>query len=200
MQGTLMSRTAVPGTDAIPHSDKSLLELYRSGDQHAALAIYARYAGRLRALASAQCASDLRVRFDPDDIVQSVFRTFFAQLRQGSYNVPEGEELWGLLFVMALHKIRNQANYHRAAKRDIGQTVGGSALEEQQFASDESSLQFLLMFIDDELKEYPPVNRTIVRMRIEGYDINEIVRETGRSRRTVERVLQDFRQRLSDHC
>jgi RNA polymerase sigma-70 factor, ECF subfamily len=199
MQGTLMSLPTVPSTDAVPHTDKSLLELYRSGDQHAALTIYVRYAGRLRALAVSQCAADLRVRFDPDDIVQSVFRTFFAQLRQGSYNVPEGEELWGLLFVMALHKIRNQANYHRAAKRDIGQTIGGLALEEQQFANDESSLQFLLMLIDDELKDYPPINRTIVRMRIEGYDINEIVRESGRSRRTVERVLQDFRQKLSDH-
>ncbi len=195
-----MSLPAALSTDAIPHSDKSLLELYRSGDQHAAIAIYSRYASRLRALATSQCAADLRVRFDPEDIVQSVFRTFFAQLREGSYDVPEGEELWGLLFVMALHKIRNQANYHRAAKRDIGQTVSGSALEEQQFASDESSLQFLLMLIDDELKDYPPVNRTIVRMRIEGYDINEIVKETDRSRRTVERVLQDFRQKLSDHC
>ena len=195
-----MSPTVAPCLDAVPHSDKSLLELYRLGDQHAAIAIYSRYASRLRALAAAQCAEDLRVRFDPEDIVQSVFRTFFAQLGEGSYDVPEGEELWGLLFVMALHKIRNQANYHRAAKRDIGQTVNGSALEKQRFASDESSLQFLLMLIDDELKDYPPVNRTIVRMRIEGYDINEIVQESGRSRRTVERVLQDFRKKLSDHC
>jgi|SRR5580700_9855771 RNA polymerase sigma-70 factor, ECF subfamily len=193
-----MSPPAALSTDAIPHSDRSLLELYRSGDQQAALAIYSRYASRLRALAASECATDLRVRFDPEDIVQSVFRTFFAQLRQGSYDVPDGEELWGLLFVMALHKIRNQANFHRAAKRDIGQTVNGSALEEKQLASDDSSLHFLLMLIDDELKDYPPINRTIVRMRIEEYDINEIVRETGRSRRTVERVLQDFRQKLSD--
>jgi DNA-directed RNA polymerase specialized sigma24 family protein len=193
-----MSPSALPDTDAIPHTDQSLLELYRSGDQRAAIALYARYAGRLRALAASQCAADLRVRFDPDDIVQSVFRTFFAELRESNYEVPEGEELWGLLFVMALHKIRNKANYHRAAKRNIGQTVDGAGLEENLLASDEASLQFLLMLIDDELKDYPPINRTIVRMRIEGYDIGEIVKKTERSRRTVERVLQDFRQKLTD--
>ncbi len=194
-----MSPTAPTCTDAVPHSDESLLRHYRAGDEQAAMAIYSRYAGRLRALATAQCGNDLRVRFDPDDIVQSVFRTFFTQMQESDYDVPEGQQLWGLLFVMALHKIRNQASYHRAAKRDIGQTVGGAALENEQFASDESSLQFLLMLIDDELKDYPPVNQRIVHMRIEGYDINEIVQATGRSRRTVERVLQDFRQKLSDH-
>jgi DNA-directed RNA polymerase specialized sigma24 family protein len=35
----------------------------------------------------------------------------------------------------------------------------------------------------------------IVR-RIEGSQVEEIATETGRSKRTVERVLQDFRQRL----
>ena len=178
-------------------TDQSLVRRCRQGDESAAQDLYRRYAGRLRALASAQCAPDLQVRFDADDIVQSVFRSFFRGLRESAYQVPEGQELWGLLFVIALHKIRNQANYHRAAKRDIGQTVGGELLA-SHFADDQASLNFLLVLIDDEVKEYPPVNRQIVRMRIEGYDIGEIVRATGRSRRTVERVLQDFRRRLTD--
>src|SRR5258707_536336 len=178
------------GADGPAPTDQSLLRRFPLGDQGAAQGLYRRYAGRLRALASAQCGPDLQVRFDADDIVQSVFRTFFQGLRESAYRVPEGQELWGLLFVIALHKIRNQANYHRAAKRDIGQTVGGEFLE-TNFADDEASLNFLMMLIEDEIKDYPPVNKDIVRMRIEGYDIGEIVRSTGRSRRTVERVLQD---------
>jgi RNA polymerase sigma-70 factor (ECF subfamily) len=189
---------AADGPATTPHTDQSLLRLYQSGDERAAIELYRRYAGRLRALANAQCASDLKARFDADDIVQSVFRTFFAGLRESSYDVPQGQELWGLLFVIALHKIRNQANFHRAAKRNVGHTVSSRGLEDQQLTSDEASLNFLLMVIDDELKDYPPVNRQIVRMRIEGFDIGEITKETARSRRTVERVLQDFRQKLSD--
>jgi RNA polymerase sigma-70 factor (ECF subfamily) len=179
-------------------SDQSLLRRCGAGDQGAASDLYRRYASRLRALAQAQCAADLQVRFDADDIVQSVFRTFFQGLKESAYAVPEGQELWGLLFVIALHKIRNQANYHRAAKRDIGQTVSGECLE-ADVVDDDASLNFLTMLIEDEVKDYPPVNKEIVRMRIEGYDIGEIVQQSGRSRRTVERVLQDFRQKLSDY-
>lgn len=179
-------------------TDGSLLRRCRSGDEDAANQLYRRYAGRLRALAAKQCAAELQARFDPEDIVQSVFRTFFEGMREAAYDVPHGQELWGLLFVIALHKIRNQASFHRAAKRDIGQTVGSESLERQGFADDESSLAFLRLVIEDELREYPEVSRQIIRMRIEGYDISEIVTATGRSRRTVERVLQAFRAQLAD--
>src|SRR6266571_2251388 len=175
----MMTTSDVPERPAVAGgpspTDQSLLRRCRSGDEAAAADLYRRYAGRLRALASAQCAADLQVRFDADDIVQSVFRTFFQGLRESAYQVPEGQELWGLLFVIALHKIRNQANFHRAAKRGIGQTVGGEHLT-THFADDEASLNFLLVLIEDEVKDYPPVNRQIVRMRIEGYDMGEIVR------------------------
>jgi len=170
----------------------------RTGDQDAASTIYRRYAGRLRSLVAAQCAAELQARFDAEDIVQSVFRAFFQGVQEASYDVPEGQELWGLLFVIALHKVRNQASFHRAAKRDVGQTVGGDCFDHHDLADDDASLAFLQMLIDDELKGYPPVNRQIIRMRIEGYDITEIVQQAGRSRRTVERVLQEFRKRLSD--
>jgi RNA polymerase sigma-70 factor (ECF subfamily) len=175
-----------------------LVELCRTGDQDAASTIYRRYAGRLRSLVSAQCAAELQARFDAEDIVQSVFRAFFQGVQEASYDVPEGQELWGLLFVIALHKVRNQATFHRAAKRDVSQTVGGDCFDHHDLADDDASLAFLQMLIEDELKGYPPVNRQIIRMRIEGYDIAEIVQQAGRSRRTVERVLQEFRKRLSD--
>ncbi|MFL5341596.1 MAG: RNA polymerase sigma factor [Gemmataceae bacterium] len=198
MKSTSPAAVACSQEESPPRTDHLLLQQCRTGDQDAARALYRRYAGRLRALVVAQCGSELQARFDPDDIVQSVFRTFFQGVKESGYDVPEDQELWGLLFVMALHKVRNQASYHRAAKRDVGVTLGGESLAGQVFASDESSLRFLEMLIDDELRDYPPVNRQVVRMRIEGYDVPEIVRTTGRSRRTVERVLQEFRKQLSD--
>jgi RNA polymerase sigma-70 factor (ECF subfamily) len=181
-----------------PRTDRLLLEQCRKGNEEAARAIYRRYASRLRALVTSQCGAELRARFDPDDIVQSVFRTFFQGVKESGYDVPQGQQLWGLLFVMALHKIRNHASFHRAAKRDVGLTRGGDCLAAHELTSDEGSLTFLQLLIEDELKGYPDVNRQIVRMRIEGYDIMETVRATGRSRRTVERVLQEFRKQLSN--
>ena len=57
--------------------------------------------------------------------MQSVFGSFFRRARQGYYDVPDGEELWKLLLVLALHKIRDKSAYYHAAKRDVHRTIGG---------------------------------------------------------------------------
>ena len=36
----------------------------------------------------------------------------------------------------------------------------------------------------------------MARLRLEGYEVAEIARKTGRSRRTVERILQETRVKL----
>src|SRR5437588_12669938 len=100
-------------------SDHSLLARLRGGQKDAAMELYLRYAQRLRALVRARCSSQLARRLEPDDIVQSVFRRFFRRVLQGDYDVPPGEELWGLLLVIALNKIRTEETFHRAGKRDI---------------------------------------------------------------------------------
>ncbi len=43
----------------------------------------------------------------------------------------------------------------------------------------------------------PPANREMVRLRLMGFTVGEISGRTGRSRRTVERTLQEFRAGLT---
>jgi RNA polymerase sigma-70 factor (ECF subfamily) len=182
-------------------SDRSLLRRLRSGQPDAATELYLRYAERLTALAAGQCAADLAPRLDPEDIVQSVFRTFFRRVARGQYDVPEGEELWQLFLVIALHKIRSTATFHRAAKRDVRVTITGlpDVLAGHQFAApDETARTTLCLVIDELLDALPGSMRSIVELRIEGHDVEEIVRRTQRARRSVERALQEFRTRLSD--
>jgi RNA polymerase sigma-70 factor (ECF subfamily) len=194
----------LPGPSAAPTStapsDQSLLRRFRGGQPDAATELYLRYAARLRALASGQVAPDLAPRLDPDDIVQSVFRTFFRRAAQGQYDVPEGEDLWKLFMIIALHKIRSAATFHRAAKRDVRATATGlpdAPAEEQLAAPDELALATLRMVIDELLSDLPPSMRTIVELRVEGHEVEEIARRTQRSRRSVERALHEFRARLS---
>jgi RNA polymerase sigma-70 factor, ECF subfamily len=180
-------------------SDHSLLRRYRRGQDDAPTLLYLRYAERLRALAAAQRSPGLAARVDPEDIVQSVFRTFFRRAAEGQYDVPEGEEIWKLLLVIGLHKIRAVGAFHRAARRDVRQTAGGEAYElalGTEAGQDESALNVLRLVIDEVLAELPPSHRPIVELRIEGHEVSEIARQVQRSKRTVERVLQEFRQRL----
>ena len=180
-------------------TDCVLLRRYREGEADAATALYMRYAKRLQLLARAQAGRDLAIRIDPDDVVQSVFRTFFRRVAAGHYAIPDGEELWKLLLVIALNKVRELGVYHRAAKRDVGNTAPLVAALEQltsQRTGTDESFAILRMTVDDILRDLSDIQRQMVLLRIEGHGIDHIAQVTERAKRSVERVLQAFRARL----
>ena len=177
-------------------SDRSLLRRIAGGQGDASTELYLRYAERLRRLAASQSAPDLARLVDPEDIVQSVFRTFFRRANLGQYSVPEGEEMWKLLLVIALNKIRATASYHRAAKRDVRRTSGTEWLDTTEHQRDETALGVLRLVIEELLERLPEAHRRIVELRVEGQQVAEIARAVQRSKRTVERVIQEFCRRL----
>ena len=181
-------------------SDRTLLRRVRSGESDAATDLYLRYATRLQRLVHEQTGAALARRVGDEDIVQSVFRTFFRRAADGHYQVGESEELWKLFLVIALNKIRRAAEYHGAAKRDHQRTVGGNELDWAAHPAggreNEVALQTLQMTIDEVLGTLPPGHSEIVQLRIEGYTVEEIAGKTNRSLRTVERMLKNFRETL----
>ena len=179
-------------------SDRTLLRQFRAGETDAATELYVRYAERLQALAKSQTSHQLSARFDPEDVVQSVFRTFFRRASEGLYNVPPGEQLWQLLLVLALNKVRALGVHHRAQKRDVGRTAGSPGLEAYQGSRDETPMRILTLVIDDVVGALPTIQQRMIQLRIEGYEIGQIAERTQRSKRSVERVLQKMRQRLAD--
>jgi RNA polymerase sigma-70 factor (ECF subfamily) len=182
-------------------SDRSLLMRIGRGEEDAATELYLRYARRLVQLARAQTPADVATRVDPEDIVQSVFRTFFRRAATGAYDIPEGDQLWKLLLVISLNKVRSICSFHRADRRNIGTTVPiGSAIHAFESASqvDEPAFAILEWTIQELLAQQPEIYAKVVRLRIEGCDVAEIARRTRRSKRTVERVLQEFRRKLAN--
>lgn len=180
-------------------SDGSLVRRFRRGNEDAATQLYLRYAQRLKIIAQDQSGRDLDPRFDPEDVVQSVFRTFFRRAAAGQYELPDGEELWRLILVIALNKIRGLGIHHRADKRDARrtQTIGHWGAHGGADGTHEAALATLNMVIAELLTELPEASRRMIELRIEGHEVADIAAETGRSQRSVERILQHFRQRLS---
>ncbi len=194
-----------PKTD-LKASDATLLRRIQTGalgpsEQDAATELYLRYARRLHGLASKQTSEELKQQVDPEEIVQSVFRTFFRRAASGAYYIPQGGELWRLLLVMTLNRIRRASEYHRAQRRNFRLTVSVGDdkifqhLEQSSF-EDESALQLLRHVVEDLIGELQVPQREMVRLRIEGYEVDEIATFTRRSKRTVERTLQRFRDRM----
>lgn len=178
-------------------SDHSLADRIRDGSEGAATELHARYAHRLVALAQKQCGGDLAVRVDAEDLVQSAFASFFRGARDGLYTVPTGEEIWGLLLVMTLNKVRACGEYHRAAKRDVRKTTSPNDGFDPP-ATDEQAASILQLTIEEVLFSLPEENRPLVKLRIDGCDVAEIAERTGRAKRSVERVLQQFRTAMAE--
>lgn len=188
------------GSSQSSASDGTLLARLRAGNNDAATALYLRYARRLHAITAKACPPGLAVRVSPEDIVQSVFRTFFRRAKQGSYDAPVGEELWKLILVIALNKVRAIGAFHRAEKRDISATAGSPALEhvaDHEGGADAMTLLSLKTVLEEILSRLPEQQRQIVEMRIEGHEVQEISDKTGRAKRSVERILQNFRKSLA---
>ena len=103
---------------------------------------------------------------------------------------------------MALNKIRTQGSFHRAAKRDVRMTCGwedADAVDSALTSLEQNEpLPFLKLVAQEALERMPPAQRDIVELRVAGYEVEEIARQTGRSKRTVERILQTCRTQLSE--
>ena len=199
MADTARAAVMAPAKAEADFSDECLLRQCRQGDEDAATRLYTRYVNRLRALAEARCSRALARRVDPDDIVQSAFRSFFRGVRQGFYDVPEGEDLWKLLLVIVLNKIRAKGAFHRAAKRDVRLTESvdwSQSAPDDHPGSGDFDKVFLRMVIQEALEQLDPRQREMVELRIQGHEVAEIATITGRSKRTVERILQEVRERL----
>src|SRR5262245_5918520 len=109
-----------------------LLERCRRGDAAAAEALFARYARRLTGLAEQHLSRKLAGRVGGEDVVQSVFRTFFRRLADGDFRIDSTAQIWRLLVTITLRKAGAQGRYHTAAVRDVSaeQAGGGEELPE----------------------------------------------------------------------
>ncbi len=169
------------------------------GAPGAAEQLYRRYSDRVRTLVCSKLSRGLSRRIEADDIVQSVFRRFFEAARQGRYLLPAAEELWDLLLVITLNRLRSEEQFHRAGKRDLRLTVGLDALAIQAKSGVEPTEAldtFLTLAVEEALGQLPTHYQEVVRLRMEGYEVAEIAGRSARSKRTVECMLQEVRDRL----
>src|SRR5262249_29880418 len=96
-----------------------LVARWREGDQQAAEELFRRYAERLIALARSRLSAKLARRIDPEDVVQSVYRSFFTDSREGRYDLQRGGDLWRLLVAITLHKLHDQIRRNTRGKRTV---------------------------------------------------------------------------------
>lgn len=177
-------------------SDKSLIALVKTGDEEAATAIYERYAKRIHGLVSSQMSERLSAQVQPEDIVQSVFKSIFRGVSSGGYDVPKGGELWQLIAVVAIHKVRKNASRGNALRRDSRRTQSIEPSDDLDFFDRSTPEQFEVA-IREATESLKPAERSVVIYRVQGYSVEEISEKLDRSRRGIERLLQSAREKLA---
>lgn len=182
----------------------NLLERVQQGDQAAATELFRRYVARLMALARSRLPSTLAQRVDPEDVVQSAYRSFFAATAEGRYDSQRGEDLWALLATITLHKVHRQIERFKAQKRDwerelhFGSEESLVSLRAQALAAQPSPAEAAALAdeVAHLMRRLDPGQRLVLELRLQGHMLEEIAVQTGRSVRTVRRILDQVKSCL----
>ncbi len=178
---------------------KVLVSRWRKGDQDAAKQLFDRYASRLVALARRQISQRLASRLDPEDVVQSVFRSFFCRVKAGKFRIEEQDDLGKLLVRITVNKTLRKVEYHRAAKRDPSQEViqGDHASDDLlQVLDRDPTPEAVVAFVDQLdhfLNQLRPEERQILELRFQGYTNGEITKKLGIYDRKIRRLIERVR-------
>jgi RNA polymerase sigma-70 factor, ECF subfamily len=167
-----------------------------SGATDAEAELVARYTQRLLEVARKQLPERVRGRVDPEDVLQSVYRSFFRRLKGGKFAFDDSHDVWRLLATMTVYKARNSVRFHQRLRRDVRRemplqpevTAGGK--QDPAWAEpDFGDVEVMFDCLEQLLKRLPENYREIVVRRLEGDSIEQIGLRVKRSRRTVLRVL-----------
>lgn len=175
-----------------------LIPLLRQGDEAAAARVWQRFVPRLLGLARRTLACHPRLAGLADDVVQSVFASFFHRARAGRFTLQGRDDLWNLLAVMTVRKARRTILHETADKRGGGQVRNEAAapLEEASAnlaASTPPASPECDLIAEELLTRLPAELRTVAVLRLMGHTNREIAAQLDWTVRKVERKLQLIR-------
>src|SRR5262249_11415085 len=186
-----------------PPSFDALVERLRAGDEAAAAEVFGRFVTRLITLARTHLEKTIRNKEDPEEVVQSVFRSFFRRQREGQFMLDNWESIWGILTVITLRKCRNRVEYFRAGCRDVQREVplaspGESAARWEAVAREPTPTEAAVLpdTLEHLMRARDAPDQAILALHLQDYSVREICQQVGYAERTVRRSLNRIRNRL----
>jgi RNA polymerase sigma-70 factor (ECF subfamily) len=185
-------------------SFQNFLAQLQARDSTADRVVFERFAGQLVALARRRIDHALRHKVDPEDVVQSTYKSFFHRYGEGELAVVNWNSLWGLLTLITLRKCAERVRYHRAECRDAARETSARPGAEDavdwpealgreptplEAAELSETLERLLSSLDED-------ERPMVELSLQGYSTREISERLDRPERTVRRLRERVRRRL----
>lgn len=177
--------------------ENEFLDRISHGDPSAAVELDHRYRQRLCRLVQRALDSSIRQREDPEDVVQTVLRTYFRRAARGEFQIADSSDLWALLALITRRKILKRAKYHGAAKREtrvemvLAVDVEGSRDPEPADAAIAAEL------VEKTLQGLEPRAGEVFQLRLAGCTEQEIATKLSCTRAAVRLQLKRIRERLN---
>ncbi|MCA9049141.1 MAG: hypothetical protein KDA89_10465 [Planctomycetaceae bacterium] len=179
------------------------IDLIKYGDSAAANRIWQHYFDRLVRSVRQRLKGQNRAVSDEEDIVLSVFDSFYAAAEQGRFpDLSDRHDLWRLLLRMSARKVIDKRRHDRRQRRGgdveihslgsddeiIIEVIGNEPSPEMVLMMQESVEQFFSHFGVGHLHE-------LAVAKLEGYSNAELSRRFECSERTIERRLHLIREK-----
>jgi RNA polymerase sigma-70 factor (ECF subfamily) len=174
------------------------MDRLQKGDQEAYRHVYQTYAHRLIGLARKQLDAAVRKRVDPEDVVQSVFKSFFARHARGNWELDNWEAVWALLASIAWRKCLRQNERAQAQRRDRHREVDSPEAAVEAADNEPTPAQALLLAetVERLFAAFDEGHRPIVAGILQGESAPEIAGKVGCSESKVYRCQRRIRQYL----
>jgi RNA polymerase sigma-70 factor (ECF subfamily) len=178
------------------------MDRLRGGEDAAARDVFERYSRQLIGLARKRLDQGLGAKADPEDVVQSAYKSFFMRQRDGRLEVESWEGLWSLLVLITVRKCIDRVEYLRAARRDLTREMvaaeGGT--EPWQLAIDREpqpeEAAILAETVEELFRAAEEDERPILQLSLQGFSVAEVSEQLGRAQRSVRRLRERVRKRL----
>jgi RNA polymerase sigma-70 factor (ECF subfamily) len=171
-----------------------------AGDQAAAAHVFRRFAERLLSLARSHLDGRVRQKMDPDDVVQSAFRTFFRRQADNAFDLTTWDSLWALLVVITLRKCSRQAAHFHGPNHDVRRETSPAADSDDAFISEAIDREptpeeaaALADLVERLMRSLRERQRRVLELRLQGFTVAEISEQLGRTEHTVEGMLRGIR-------
>jgi RNA polymerase sigma-70 factor, ECF subfamily len=167
-------------------------------------AVLDRYSRCLIGLARIHLGDRLRRKVDPEDVVQSAYKSLLIRYGESALASEGREGLWGLLTLITIRKCADRAHYHEADCRDLHREAGGwrsagSASLWRDVAGREPTPDEAVVLaetVENLLAGLCGDERAIVELSLQGYSTKEISQQIGRAERSVRRLREQVRKQL----
>ena len=179
----------------------SILCGLRTGADSAAECVFRRFSHRLIALAGSRLDGALNAKVDPEDVIQSVFRSFFDRYAKGQFESDDWDQIWTILTVITIRKCHNKQQHFRTQRRDVGREFQPPAeaadfLDAVSREPTPEQAAILTETLEDVMAQLSPIQRKILALHLQGLSVREIGDHLERTERTVRRILQQIRDEL----